>query len=1708
METDSGDEEVYSASSEEEEDDDAPASSSGASGSEGGRAKRPLDAGAAKPPRKRRCQTFRKIRPEERCGACINCLNPQRKKACIVARERLEREQQGANGDGGSKKAAAPAAAAAPAPTTNASGGGGGEDTFVRALRPILAANGGVAQARHAPMLLDLLRRAGGVVHRNTLLTVLGQSGAEVLGAAARGGALRVLEAWLSDFIADAKPKLVAKVLSTLEGVPVTRAELEPPCRIGKVVGKLRKNEAFEPGVRAAAGRLVAKWVAQVEREAAAADKAGGGGGEAKPPPAAAARPAVSVAAKPPGAAPAAKPAVPKAQGQAAGAGAPRPLERQPSGGGAARAPERHPSGALMADDADMFRASDASKRPAKEAPVVVRKVIKPAEVPAGVPKAAPATPAAHPPASAPAPGAARPAAAANPALSPLDSVVGFAGGVTMLGGGGGGAVALARVGPTVLTAAQRAAEAARRVPSPEPRPRKEKRKRVSWRGETELEAVRLFLQADPPAAAKVDADLTAPPQPDQAPRKRSPPGFEVAARKEHRSEAEALRQHRQQEVEERTELQHRLAELVATVAWHAPRLLAAVLQADALPEGNRPGRGEESTEAPAAAARRAQGPPATYYSRAELPDCPTEPLSLEDYGTAQHPAQIPHVPLSVEQAQQWAAAAAQQQAAAQAQAAVAAAAAQAARTAQAAAAAAAAQVAQQGLQAGGGYPAAGYRPAPFVHAQQPQPHYPPAPAPQPMMRQTPAPAASAPAPAAPSGASGGLDLHATLAQLAASGLFNPASLQAAAPTAAPQQQQLAPMQAAAPHLQHGALPPMQRAASQQPYAPAYAPPSQQQQQQGYAPPQQQQAYAPPPHHPAQQQQQGFPPQPPLPLYQQQPQQQQYAPLRLQQQQQQQQQYAPLRLQQQQQQQQSIQQQSIQPHQQQQQSIQPPPPPRQQRQQQQQRAPPPRQHPAPGAAGPRAAAQQAPLCRSSTPCRHFNTPSGCFKGDKCRFAHVQPEPALVLINISDHWTRTKANAGGGGEASGTRVLGCLLGQQVGRAVDISNSFEMRLGGEGDLDVAFLHKKMEQYKQTFPMLDVITEINESPVFLRLDPAIDPSHKDLPLQLYESELHVVGGAPTFIFAHSKFTIQTSEAERIGVDQVAKILPTGAASGTSQLSAHLTSMHSAVTMLVSRVAILHKMLLMMQSGEVPFDHGLVRQAAGLINRLPAIDSPQFADGALAEHNDTLLTILLSTLTKGAATCNELVEKCNVAYDRSSMKRVPKGMAGVPTHMLLNPARRAPDVGAEMVQTRAQQRAQRPTHLLDLPDSCLEPVLALLPFSDISNCQLACRRLRDMARQPSSQLWGQVSVRRVELEPAELAPAALARLGGFVCWLRPRAGGVRTLELDILLSAQTAKPLEAAAWRLVSRALALVAPGLEVLRLLWATRLVPGACVAAMPHLREADFVAGKIELGPELAQAKALRDLWCLDLTQNDSLTPDAYAPLAQLPRLQELCASWAQLTALPPALSALSDLRVLYLHSNFAAGPPPGEEDWAAALGPMTGLGMLSLSACRLEAVPTAVAAMTALRCLHVEDNPGIRVVPGAYLQGLVELSLDWTTLAVHHAVLRGAAALTKLFACGHHTGDAGAPPPAPEPLAVWPAPAVLDSLAALPRLESFVDVLPHVRTSYLLGPIAALMYQLPRRLPELQIDVFVSENYGWRLADVLELERKEGRAQDA
>ncbi|KAF7145231.1 hypothetical protein RHSIM_Rhsim04G0006600 [Rhododendron simsii] len=309
---------------------------------------------------------------------------------------------------------------------------------------------------------------------------------------------------------------------------------------------------------------------------------------------------------------------------------------------------------------------------------------------------------------------------------------------------------------------------------------------------------------------------------------------------------------------------------------------------------------------------------------------------------------------------------------------------------------------------------------------------------------------------------------------------------------------------------------------------------------------------------------------------------------------------------------------------------------------------------------------------------------------------------LVILNISDHYTRVKSQSQppqNGAESTASpppRVFGCVIGVQRGRTVEIFNSFELLYyPSSHSLDRSFLEKKQElcqslntlSDKKVFPNYYILgwystgseaeesdmqihkalMDINESPVYVLLNPSINHAQKDLPVTIYESvantfcscglinatlELHVIDGIPQLIFVRSSYTIETVEAERISVDHVAHLKPSDGGSAATQLAAHLTGIHSAIKMLNSRIRVLHHYLLAMQKGDIPCENSLLRQVSSLLRRLPAIESEKFQDDFLMEYNDTLLITYLAMLTNCSSSMNELVDKFNTAYEKHSRR------------------------------------------------------------------------------------------------------------------------------------------------------------------------------------------------------------------------------------------------------------------------------------------------------------------------------------------------------------------------------------------------------------------------------------------------------------------------
>lgn len=111
------------------------------------------------------------------------------------------------------------------------------------------------------------------------------------------------------------------------------------------------------------------------------------------------------------------------------------------------------------------------------------------------------------------------------------------------------------------------------------------------------------------------------------------------------------------------------------------------------------------------------------------------------------------------------------------------------------------------------------------------------------------------------------------------------------------------------------------------------------------------------------------------------------------------------------------------------------------------------------------------------------------------------------------------------------------------------------------------------------------------------------------MYESVIDLVQGQATMLFVELPYTLATEEAERIGLDHMARM--SASETGESSLVAeHLQAQHSAIKMLHSRVRLILDYVRAAQMGQVPQNHEILREAYSLCHRLPVLSSNTFKE------------------------------------------------------------------------------------------------------------------------------------------------------------------------------------------------------------------------------------------------------------------------------------------------------------------------------------------------------------------------------------------------------------------------------------------------------------------------------------------------------------------
>uniref|UniRef100_A0A6A7G6W6 COP9 signalosome complex subunit 6 n=1 Tax=Hirondellea gigas TaxID=1518452 RepID=A0A6A7G6W6_9CRUS len=275
---------------------------------------------------------------------------------------------------------------------------------------------------------------------------------------------------------------------------------------------------------------------------------------------------------------------------------------------------------------------------------------------------------------------------------------------------------------------------------------------------------------------------------------------------------------------------------------------------------------------------------------------------------------------------------------------------------------------------------------------------------------------------------------------------------------------------------------------------------------------------------------------------------------------------------------------------------------------------------------------------------------------------------LVILNIADHHARR--NVEDDTKDEHVRVIGAIFGVQTGRTVEIVNSFEITFKylnpTEIEIKEDFLKADTELYKKVYPHHECLgwyttasevsetdyllhkkfMDFNESPLLLMLNPELKYGAKELPINIFESEVHMVNDVPKVEFVDVGFAVITEEAERITVDHVVKVVDDDATA--SVVTPRFMGIRESVLSLKQRLQILHRYLCDVKAGKVPADQTILRAIKTVCNRLPTMDSPKFKHDFLREYTDALLITYLASMTKGTHQMNQLVEKFSLAYER----------------------------------------------------------------------------------------------------------------------------------------------------------------------------------------------------------------------------------------------------------------------------------------------------------------------------------------------------------------------------------------------------------------------------------------------------------------------------
>lgn len=265
---------------------------------------------------------------------------------------------------------------------------------------------------------------------------------------------------------------------------------------------------------------------------------------------------------------------------------------------------------------------------------------------------------------------------------------------------------------------------------------------------------------------------------------------------------------------------------------------------------------------------------------------------------------------------------------------------------------------------------------------------------------------------------------------------------------------------------------------------------------------------------------------------------------------------------------------------------------------------------------------------------------------------------LVLLSVADHHARSALRS-----QNNKRVVGVLLGQDLGKTVNVANSFAIPFEEDDKdpktwfLDHNYIEGMWEMFKKvnarermigwyhTGPKLRAADqEINDlfkrfipRPVMVIVD--VRQQNEGIPTSAYFAveEIKDDGTETQKTFLHVPSAIEAEEAEEIGVEHLLRDIKD---STTTTLTTRVTTQLESLRGLHYRLKEIQEYLGRVSSGELPINHQIIYHLQDALNLLPNLDDPEVTKAFTTNTNDQMLVVYLSSLVRAVIALHALVD------------------------------------------------------------------------------------------------------------------------------------------------------------------------------------------------------------------------------------------------------------------------------------------------------------------------------------------------------------------------------------------------------------------------------------------------------------------------------------